>query len=158
MPTYNSIEEFENQALIPEITRILNDIAIEIQQFLRVKILEEIYNSYTPKVYERSEQLLNSAQIKPIVKDANNFYIEVYIPEDVYHSVASIYDHPDIGITKGSNPTLSQVMQVFEMGYGYGRGGQSLDPVGDTANEYIEQGKALKFIISKLKKKFDVIA
>ena len=43
---FGSMEEFYNQALIQEVTRILNDISVEIQQFLSVKILEDIYNSY----------------------------------------------------------------------------------------------------------------
>lgn len=158
MATYNSIEEFYEKALVQEIKEALEKVAIEIQQTIRLNILTEIYGSFTPEVYKRTYELLNSVWINPVVKDSNNFYIEIEIPNDVLHSNPRIFPNPDIGVAVGEHPSLAKVAEIFATGVAYGRGGKNIDVIKDTEDEYIETGKALKLVINELKKKFDVIA
>ena len=80
MATYNSVEELYAQ-MQKDIIKELEDISVKVQQDIRLYFLENIYN-YEPKVYERTNMLLNSCKVSPVQNKNGEFYIEIYIDHE----------------------------------------------------------------------------
>lgn len=62
------------QQALREASKLLKDIMYE--------ELQAYYASYTPTVYERTYELLNSLRISPLTKVGNEMYIEVYFDRE----------------------------------------------------------------------------
>jgi len=146
MADFNSIEAFYAN-LEKQVIQSLEQEAIKIQQAIRLYILTNIYNSYTPSVYNRTQELLNSAIIKPVQNKGGEYYIEIYISDEM-HSQSNWV---------GESRTLSEIAEAFANGEGYSRGGIEYDAIGNIQEEYVASGRAINEILGMLKSKgFDI--
>jgi hypothetical protein len=129
-----------------QIIQALEQEAIEIRETM-FNYIQSIYDSYSsPTVYNRTMEFLNSAKITPVQNNNGEYYIEIYISEEV-HSPNGWYPE---------EKTLSEIADYFAEGYGYGRNGGKFNTMETINEEYIETGKALKDMLNYLRKNFDI--
>jgi hypothetical protein len=145
---YGSIEEFYAQ-LQRDTLRELEEIAVKVQQDIRLYFLENIYN-YEPKVYERTDMLLNSCKVSPVQNKNSEFYIEIYIDHDTVHANPAWYDESEMGISVGDYMTLDEVSEHFALEMGK-------DAVGTVNEEWESTGKFINEMMSFLRSKYDMV-
>lgn len=144
----NIYKNIERQAI-----RALEETGHKIRVSLENYIITEIYQTYSPKVYERTMDLLNSTRLTPVRKEGNKYYITIYISNEL-HSSPSWYDNPIVGIHKGDYAPLSSIIEAFERGLTRER--QPHPVVTKTYQEWVETGKALRQIQSYLSREFNI--
>jgi len=143
MSDFDSIESFYAQ-LQRDTGEMLRDEAEKIKGIIQDYVVTVIYSSYNPYVYNRTSELLNSIIID--YKIVGNEYIaEIKIDPNAMQSPSNSYNEDSLPI--------STIAQMFADGYGYERGGEKMDMIGDTYENYVATGDALKDIISMLKNK-----
>lgn len=143
MSDFDSIESFYAQ-LQRDTGEMLRDKAEKIKGIIQDYVVTVIYSSYNPYVYNRTSELLNSIIID--YKIVGNEYIaEIKIDPNAMQSPSNSYNEDSLPI--------STIAQMFADGYGYERGGEKMDMIGDTYENYVATGDALKDIISMLKNK-----
>lgn len=60
----------------------------EVKGVLRKFILDDLYGSYTPTMYDRTNQFLEAVEVKPVKKTGNTFSVEIFInPDKIYPEV-----------------------------------------------------------------------
>jgi len=140
---FNSIEDFYYQ-LQPTIGEILRDEAETIKRIIQDYVITIIYSSYSPEVYNRTSELLNSIIID--YKIVGNEYIaEIKIDPSAMQSPSN---------SENKNPLpITDIAEMFAEGLGYKRGGAEMDMIGDTYENYVATGDAIKDIIGMLKSK-----
>ena len=148
MAVYNDIESFSRH-MENDIKNQLGDIAIRIQQDIRLYFLENIYN-YEPKVYQRTDMLLNSCKVSPVQNKNGEFYIEIYIDHDTVHRNSAWYDEPEMGIEVGDYMTLDEVAEHFAISLGK-------DAVGTVNEEWEATGRFISEMMSFLRSKYDIL-
>lgn len=145
---FNSIEEFYTQ-MQKDIIKELESIALKIQQDIRLYFLENIYD-YEPKVYERTNMLLNSCKVSPVQNKNGEFYIEIYIDHDTVHANPAWYDETEMGIEVGDYMTLDEVAEHFAISLGK-------DAVGTVNEEWEATGRFISEMMSFLRSKYDIL-
>ena len=148
MGAYNSIEELYAQ-MQKDIMKELETIAVKIQQDIRLYFLENIYN-YEPRVYKRTDMLLNSCKVSPVQNKNGEFYIEIYIDHDTVHRNSAWYDEPEMGIEVGDYMTLDEVAEHFAISLGK-------DAVGTVNEEWEATGRFIIEMMSFLRSKYDIL-
>ena len=128
-----------------QIPLILQKEGIQIMNYAK-KIIDDIYNSYSPFAYERTYELYDSMKMK-IVKEENEWVLQVYI-DDKKHSY-----NPTWKYNKPS--TYAEIFEKFKKGF-YGRD-KGYDVMGGTKEEWIDTGKAIEFFINEMQKKFKIL-
>lgn len=121
-------------------------------------MIENIYNSYEPHIYQRTEKLLNSLTVSPVISNGNIISIKVYIPDKAINDEAHKmwYDLPELNLSEGEDPTLSQVMEILELGLNKYR--EETGVIDDTYNYLVSTNTILKGLIKYLKTKgFNIV-
>lgn len=148
MADFNSFEELYSK-LQPTIGEILRDEAEKIKGIIQDYVITVIYSSYSPYIYNRTLELLNSIIIDYKIVD-NEYIAEIKIDTNMMQSPSNSYNQELLPIT--------DIAQMFADGYGYERGGENMDMIGDTYENYIATGDAIKDILNMLKSKgFDIV-
>lgn len=145
MTVYNGVDAFY-QALENQVKQALREEAKEIQKAMKEYIDKEIYGSYHPKVYQRTNEFMNSVKIEPVKKQGGEWCIQIYISNARHRKT------PD---WRPPNSTYSEIADFFANGEGFGRDGKELDVVKETQDKEVE--KALKGLLDFLRQKFDVL-
>lgn len=148
------MKEIQKQTMDAVSKQCGKDIFNAMKQYM----LENIYEAYEPAIYQRTEQLLNSLTVSPVISKGNIISIKVYIPNEVItdEEHKMWYDVRKLGLSKGESPTLSQVMELLELGLNKYR-----EPVGvidDTYQYLMSTNVIIKGLINYLKTKgFNII-
>ena len=127
---------------------VLKEEAEKIKGIIQDYVITVIYSSYSPEVYSRTYELLNSIIID--YKIIGNEYIaEIKVNPQMMQSPSNSYNTSPLPIT--------DIAQMFADGEGYKRGGIKMDMIGETYENYVATGQAIKDIISMLRSKgFDI--
>jgi len=103
--------------------QIKTDLMIEAQKIhlaIQDYIISDIYQTYSPKFYDRTGTLLNSIEVSPVKKNGDEYTIEIYVKDELH----------DIAFWEtGEQRTLTEILEYFAEGHGYGRGGIKLNPM-----------------------------
>jgi len=145
---FGSIEAFYAQ-LQRDTMKELEGIAVKVQQDIRLYFLENIYN-YSPKIYERTDMLLNSCKVSPVQNKNGEFYIEIYIDNKTVHVNPSWYDESEMGVSVGDYMTLDEVSEHFAIGMGK-------NAVGTVNDEWESTGKFISEMMSFLRSKYNIL-
>lgn len=142
----NDIKKQVNKALADDVARRVYDI---VQSYL----LENIYNSYSPKTYTRTYELLRSLQVSPVFSNGSFSSIKIFIPEKQLSPDAHSmwYDIEQMGLSKGENPSASDIINILETGLNKYRG--KTDVMQDVITELKATNVILKSLMSYLKSK-----
>ena len=146
---YDDLDEFYKE-LEKQTIASLEKTAQEIRQGWMDLIETEIYDSYSPSVYNRQNSLYNSIMISPVRKSNGEYIIDIYALEEL---------HTENGTWRDDwldNTTYSNIFDRFKENGFYGRDGESIDVIKMTNEEWIENGKANKLILNYLSKWFDI--
>lgn len=149
MGNYNSIDEFYKE-LEKQTIASLEKTAQEIRQGWMDLIETEIYNSYSPSVYNRQNSLYNSIMISPVKKSNGEYTIDIYASEELHEKNETWRDD------WLENTTYSNIFDRFAENGFYGRGGESIDVTEMTNEEFIENKKATNLILNYLSKWFNI--
>lgn len=128
----------------------LEKTAQEIRQGWMDLIENEIYNSYSSSVYNRSKALYNSIEISPVRKSNGEYTIDIYASEELHEGNSTWRDD------WSDNVSYSSIFDRFAENGFYGRGGESIDTVKMTNEEWIENKRATNLILNYLSKWFDI--
>lgn len=145
MAIYNDLDSFYND-LEDEIMLSLVEVADDVKKAMEDYIENEIYGSYDPFVYERTNAFKNSVKIEPVEFSNNKYSIRIYISNE---------EHIDTPQWRDSVMTYSQIADMFASGNGYGRNGVKYDVISETQKEEVK--KAIKELLNHLKTKFDIL-
>lgn len=143
MADFNSLESFYKQ-LQTNIGEVLRDEAERVKGIIQDYVITVIYSSYTPDVYERTSELL-SCIIVDYKIIGNEYVAEIKIDPQMMQSPSNSYNENPLPIT--------EIAEMFAEGHGYNRNGRKMDMIGDTYNNYVAIGNALKDVISMLRNK-----
>ncbi|NRU52565.1 hypothetical protein [Clostridium beijerinckii] len=143
MSEFNSVEDFYTQ-LQTNIGETLRDEAEKIKEIIQDYMVTVIYTSYAPEIYERTYELLNSIIIDYRIS-GSEYIAEIKIDPQMLQSPSNSYNENPLPIT--------EIAELFAEGRGYKRNGRKMDVIGDTYENYVEVGNALKDIIGMLKSK-----
>lgn len=148
MADFNDLESFYTQLQV-NTREMLSDEAEKIKEIIQDYVVTVIYSSYSPEIYNRTSELLNSIIID--YKIVGNEYIaEIKIDTNAMQSPSNSYNEKSLPIT--------DIAQMFADGYGYERGGEKMDMIGDTYENYVATGDAIRDIIGMLKGKgYDLV-
>ena len=148
------MKEIQKQTMDALTKQCGKDIFNAMKQYM----LENIYEAYEPRVYQRTEKLLNSLTVSPVIRKGNIISIKVYIPNEIINdsSHEMWYDVKQLGLSEGDNPTLSEVMEILERGLNKYR--EETHVVDDTYQYLMSTNVIIKGLINYLKSKgFNVI-
>ena len=149
MADYDDLDGFYKE-LEKQTIASLERTAQEIRRGWMDLIETEIYNSYSPSVYNRQNSLYNSIIISPVRKSNGEYSIDIYASEEL-HSKNDTWRDDWL-----DNTTYSNIFDRIAKDGFYGRGGKSIDVIKMTNEEWIENGKANKLILNYLSKWFDI--
>lgn len=149
MANYNSIDDFYKD-LEKQTIASLEKTAQEIRRGWMDLIETEIYDSYSPSVYNRQNSLYNSIMISPVKKRNGEYSIDIYASEELHT------ENPTWRDDWLENTTYSSIFDRFAKDGFYGRGGESIDVTKMTNEEWIENKKATNLILNYLSKWFDI--
>lgn len=150
MGNYNSIDDFYKE-LEKQTIASLEKTAQEIRQGWMDLIETEIYDSYSPSVYNRQNSLYNSIMISPVKKKNGEYSIDIYASEELHTKNETWVDE-----TENPNTTYTNIFDRFAKDGFYGRSGESIDVTKMTNEEWIENKKATNLILNYLSKWFDI--
>lgn len=104
-----------------DIEKAMSDnVARGIFNIFKKQILEEVYNSYTPEVYQRTYELLNALTVSPVTKRNGRLSINIYIPNEK-RGHFTIFGSKSLGLEPGVDVSVSDVLTWLEEGYTWGR-------------------------------------
>lgn len=149
MGNYDDLDGFYKDA-DRYIIASLEKTAQEIRQGWMDLIESEIYNSYSPSVYDRQNSLYNSIMISPVRKSNGEYTIDIYALEELHTENETWRDD------WLENTTYSSILDRFAENGFYGRGGESIDVTKMTNEEWIENRRATNSILNYLNKWFDI--
>jgi hypothetical protein len=130
-----------------------NELLPEIKETAQDIIIREIYSKFTPKIYERTMDLISSLIIE--CKWISNNEIQGILKVSTDEHPTSNWD-----VFKGNEDhTFDEIInEFFVNGRSYKEDkGDGIDVLGLTQEEFIDTGKALQIIYNELKKKFDIV-
>lgn len=149
MANYKSIDDFYKD-LEKRTIASLEKTAKEIRNGWMDLIESEIYESYSPSVYNRSKALYNSIEISPVRKSNGQYTIDIYASDEMHLENDTWRD--DWSDSSG----YSDIFDKFAENGFYGRGGKSIDVLKMTNEEFIENKRATNLILNYLSKWFDI--
>lgn len=92
MPIFKNLNELKN-FLEKQVMNNLSKIGEEVKGVLRNFILNDLYKTYSPREYERTEQFLNAVEVKPVKKNGNVFQVEIFINPDLMEHDTNLEGH-----------------------------------------------------------------
>lgn len=125
----------------------LRIIAKQIKEDIKDYINDYIYKEYTPTVYQRTYELLNSCKVTPVRKIDGEWYVEIYIKESIHEKKTNWHDE---------ERTFSDIIEMFEKGEAKWRNGE-VKTFSLAEDEWVMMEKALSSMMAFLKNKYDVI-
>ena len=146
MEIYDSIESLYRD-LEKEVKTELSVIAKKIKADIDKYIEDNIYNAYEPFIYERTKELAKSCKITPVQNVGGEWYIEVYIEEEVHKNPSN---------WRGEQRTFSEIIEFFENGEASWRNGK-VETISLAERTWVDMGKALRELQNFLKTKYDII-
>ena len=146
MEIYDSIESLYRD-LEKEVKTELSVIAKKIKADIDKYIEDNIYNAYEPFIYERTKELAKSCKITPVQNIGGEWYIEVYIEEEVHKNPSN---------WRGEQRTFSEIIEFFENGEASWRNGK-VETISLAERTWADMGKALRELQNFLKTKYDII-
>ena len=146
MEIYDSIESLYRD-LEKEVKTELSVIAKKIKADIDKYIEDNIYNAYEPFIYERTKELAKSCKITPVQNVGGEWYIEVYIEEEVHKNPSN---------WRGEQRTFSEIIEFFENGEASWRNGK-VETISLAERTWADMGKALRELQNFLKTKYDII-
>ena len=78
---FNNLKELQKY-LEKHVELNIAKIGEEVKGVLRKFILDDLYGSYTPTMYDRTNQFLEAVEVKPVKKSGNTFQVEIFINPD----------------------------------------------------------------------------
>jgi hypothetical protein len=139
------IKQIERDLLEP-----IREVALQIQQDMRVFWLESVYSSRSPH-YDYTELLLNSARVSEPRKVGNEWIIEIYIDDKEMHSNPAWYNLEELGIEVGDAVSLFKVSERMDI---IGRSENIMDTMKE---KWLDNKQALDYILNKLRSKYDIL-
>lgn len=133
-----------------DIQNSLREVAIQIQEDMRLFWLNSIYASKSP-MYSYTEELLNSTKISEPKKIGNEWVVEIYI-DTSDHTNPAWYNLSELGISVGQKVGLDKIAERMFI---IGRSGNIMNEMNE---RWISNGEALNYVLSRLKSKYDIIA
>ena len=146
MKTYDSIESLYRD-LEKEVKTELRVIARKIKADIDKYIDDNIYNAYEPFIYERTKELGKSCKVTPVQNIGGEWYIEVYIKEEVHKNPSN---------WRGEQRTFDEIIEFFENGEATWRNGK-VETISLAEKKWVTMGKALREIQNFLKSKYNII-
>ena len=146
MEIYDSIESLYRD-LEKEVKTELSVMAKKIKADIDKYIEDNIYNAYEPFIYERTKELAKSCKITPVQNIGGEWYIEVYIEEEVHKNPSN---------WRGEQRTFSEIIEFFENGEASWRNGK-VETISLAERTWVDMGKALRELQNFLKTKYDII-
>lgn len=146
MEIYDSIESLYRD-IEKEVKTELSVIAKKIKADIDKYIEDNIYNAYEPFIYERTKELAKSCKITPVQNIGGEWYIEVYIEEEVHKNPSN---------WRGEQRTFSEIIEFFENGEASWRNGK-VETISLAERTWVDMGKALRELQNFLKTKYDII-
>ena len=129
-----------NKALQPVLLKMVDELAERVYETLNY-FLQEYYNSYDPKSYQRQYDFLRSAvKVEPKIK-GNKVIASVYIDTD---SMDNYYNATGIQVARWANQGLHGGLKT---------GGNTPRVWDDTMKETVDNGELLKLAIQYLRSK-----
>ena len=129
-----------NKALQPVLLKMVDELAERVYETLNY-FLQEYYNSYDPKSYQRQYDFLRSAvKVEPKIK-GNKVIASVYIDTD---SMDNYYNATGIQVARWANQGLHGGLKT---------GGNTPRVWDDTMKETVDNGELLKLAMEYLKSK-----
>ena len=127
-------------ALMPTMVKMVDELAERVYETLNY-FLQEYYNSYDPKSYQRQYDFLRSAvKVEPKIK-GNKVIASVYIDTD---SMDNYYNATGIQVARWANQGLHGGLKT---------GGNTPRVWDDTMKETVDNGELLKLAMEYLKSK-----
>ena len=128
------------EALMPTMVKMVDELAERVYETLNY-FLQEYYNSYDPKSYQRQYDFLRSAvKVEPKIK-GNKVIASVYIDTD---SMDNYYNATGIQVARWANQGLHGGLKT---------GGNTPRVWDDTMKETVDNGELLKLAMEYLKSK-----
>ena len=128
------------EALMPTMVKMVDELAERVYETLNY-FLQEYYNSYDPKSYQRQYDFLRSAvKVEPKIK-GNKVIASVYIDTD---SMDNYYNATGIQVARWANQGLHGGLKT---------GGNTPRVWDDTMKETVDNGELLKLAIQYLRSK-----
>lgn len=146
MAIFNDLESFYTQ-LDNDIKNELREISLNIQKDMRLFWLESVYANKSPK-YDYTNDLLESTRVSEPIKNGNEWTVEIYIDQTA-HTNKAWYN--EMGFSVGDEVPISAVAdRMFEIG-------RSGDIMSEMNQKYLANSEALKYVINKLRFKYDIL-
>ena len=121
MPTFKNLDKYFKY--IKKISKnILDEIAEETRQELYNTVNKKLYDSYTPMLYARTYELLNSIS-KTEVKESSNgeYYVVIFYDTDkIFPQIRSPKEGFNAHATSEGIDISDQIPQMVEYNYPYG--------------------------------------
>lgn len=121
MPTFSNLDEyFKHKRKI--VKDILEEIAEEVRQELHDTVWKKLYLSYTPKVYQRTYELLDSISKTEVKENSNGeYYVEIYYDTDKIFPHVYTDGRPNAHATSKGVDISDQIPYMVEYDYSYGK-------------------------------------
>ena len=132
---YNAIDS----AIMSSLNELGSKIMNEIYQYIQT----EIYDSYTPTVYMRVYQLMNSLEIVPVQKSGNTYTLTIKVKDEM-HEESNWID---------TNTDLKGVFDRFVNGFGHQGVFRQASPINNFNKEYIESKRAITDLLFFIRSK-----
>jgi len=96
MPVFDNLSSTGKYIEKAIIASLEHEVSSLVEDTLRKYLYERLY-SYSPKVYERTYELMNSITRSKAIKTANGYEIEVYFDTDKIHGNSLTGQHYEYG-------------------------------------------------------------
>lgn len=148
MAVYKDIDSFMKEVRKQVESAMKNKVLPKIKEKAQEIVITKIYSAYTPKIYERTMELIEAFQIE--TKWEGDTYVGILKVREDLHS-----DNPT---WKGKVYPLDEIINEYFVRGGWGNGSPRavVDTLGLTAQEMLETGKALRILLDELRKYFDI--
>lgn len=141
---FNSLYKELEKEIIASLIVISEKIKKDIERYIEVNI----YDAYSPEIYNRTNELKKSIKVEPVKNIGDEWYIEVYILEEI---------HKDKSNWRDGQKTFDEIIEYFESGKANWRDNEKIETISIAEKEWVYMGRALKEIKNYLGKKYDVI-
>lgn len=120
MPTFKNLDEYFKYVKKAQ-GKILEEIAEETRQELHDTVWKKLYEAYTPKVYQRTYELLDSISKTEVKENSNGEYYVI-----IYYDTDKIFPHvydgfPNAHATSKGVDISNEIPHMVEYDYSYGK-------------------------------------
>ena len=154
MPTFRNLNDYFNYANNKLIKPILSEIADKTLIELKNTVQEKLYDSYTPKLYERTYELLDSISKTKVYQEDGFYKVKIFYDTDkIFPHIRSAKEGYNAHALWDGTDISDSIPFMVEYEYPYGEyktenGIHAIDDVKDWINREFN-----KLFIKKLKEK-----